>query len=265
MLSQVRVTRGDGFIARRGRYRERDIVLFESGPGAGLRGECRPCADRRLPPAASRLLGFAGGPDRGIKRYHLVAADSLVNGEGLEITLDPAALVPWLAEVSDLPLRAVAYAGPHRPPQRRKAAAWRAASSPGRRYGIVCRRQGMPSARLPVPPVVRAISDAVDDELPSDIGHLLSRKTFAGSPARRSHWFRRPGRGEGPLQSPSKRPWEALRWLAKFLASFYTITLRRDAMNHHGGSVRCVEHGNIAGVVRCAKPSRGRLTVPPKF
>ena len=221
MLSQVRVTRGDGFTARRGRYRDRDIVLFESGPGTVHAAKAAHALIDAYRPRLVVSSGFAGGLDLRLRRYDLVVADSLVNSTGSEITLDPAALVPWLNEVPNLHRgRLLTFNRIVRlsEEKRQLGEQHQALAVDMESFAVVevCRQREVPVL------VVRAISDAVDDELPPDIGNLLSRKTFAGQlGAAVGSVFRRPGAAKD-LFKLHQTALEASGRLAKFLAKLCT-------------------------------------------
>ena len=111
-LSQIRVTRGDGFIARQGRRGHREVVLVESGPGGPRAAMAAQALIDAYRPRLMVSAGFAGGLDALARRQDLVVATSLTRlpspsgrgagGEGSEMTLDPAGVVPWLDEVPDL-------------------------------------------------------------------------------------------------------------------------------------------------------------------
>ncbi len=131
--------------------------------------------------------------DPRVKRYDLVAAESLVDADGREIALDPAALAPGLNDVQNLhrgrllTVDRIVRLGEEK---RRLGAEHQALAVDMESFAVaeVCRARDVPVL------VVRAISDAVDDELPPDIGHLLSRKSFAGQlGAAVGSVFRRPG------------------------------------------------------------------------
>jgi adenosylhomocysteine nucleosidase len=217
MLNQVRVTRGDGFTARWGRYREQDIVLFESGPGTVRAAKAAHALIDAYRPRLVVSSGFAGGLDPQLRRFDLVAADSLVNATGSEITLDPADLVPWLAEVPNLHCgrlltfdRIVRLSAK----KRQLGEQHQALAVDMESFAVVevCRARNVPVL------AVRAISDAVDDELPKDIGHLLAQKTFAGQlGAAVGSVFRRPGAAKD-LFKLHQAALEASSRLASFLA-----------------------------------------------
>ena len=78
-LSQVRVTRGDGFIARQGRRGNREIVLVESGPGGHRAAKAAQAMIDAYRPRLVVSAGFAGGLDPRAQRQDLVVATSLCN------------------------------------------------------------------------------------------------------------------------------------------------------------------------------------------
>src|SRR5271166_4731613 len=71
-LSRVRVTRGDGFIARQGRHGNREIVLLESGPGAHRAAKAAHAMIDAYRPRLVISAGFAGGLDPRAQRQDLV-------------------------------------------------------------------------------------------------------------------------------------------------------------------------------------------------
>lgn len=193
MLSQVRVTRGDGFIARRGRCGERGIVIVESGPGRQRAAKAAHALIDAYRPQLVVASGFAGGLDPRVKRHDLIAADSLVDADGREIRLDPAAAMPRLDDVQNLHrgrLLTMDRIVRLREEKRQLGILHQALAVDMESFAVaeICR------ARDVAVLVVRGISDAVDDELPPDIGRLLSRKSFAGQlGAAVGSLFRRPG------------------------------------------------------------------------
>jgi adenosylhomocysteine nucleosidase len=191
-LSNVRVTRGDGFIVRQGRHGNREIVLVESGPG-GLRAA--KAAHALVDAYRPRLLasaGFAGGLDPRARRQDLVVATSLLSASGGEIALDPAALASWLDDAPNLHrgrLLTLDRVIRLREEKRQLGRQHDALAVDMETFAVaeVCR------ARATNFLAVRAISDAVDDELPPDIGKLLAQKSFAGQlGAALGSIFRRP-------------------------------------------------------------------------
>jgi adenosylhomocysteine nucleosidase len=189
MLSQVRVTRGDGFLARNGRFGNRQIALVESGPGVDRAAKAAHALIDAYRPRLVVSAGFAGGLDPRARRQDLVVATSLIRlpspsergagGEGGEIALDPAALAPWLDEVPNLHrgrLLTFDRVIRLREEKQRLGRLHEALAVDMETFAVaeVCRARAVDFL------AVRAISDAVDDELPRDIGTLLAQKSFAG-------------------------------------------------------------------------------------
>ena len=178
-LSGVRVTRGDGFIARRGRRGNRPVVLVESGPGAHRAALAAHAMIDAYRPRRIVSAGFAGGLDPRVQRQDLVVANSLCSALGGEVTLDPAALLPWLEEVPHLHRgrlltmdRVVRLREEKQQLGRRHDAL--AVDMEAFAVAEVCQERHVELL------AIRAISDAVDDELPPDIGKLLAQQSFAG-------------------------------------------------------------------------------------
>ena len=133
--------------------------------------------------------GFAGSLDPRVQRQDLIVATSLTRppspsgrgagGEGGEIALDPAALVPWLDEVRNLHRgRLLTFDRVVRLREEKQQLGRQhdALAVDMETFAVaeVCRQRAVDFF------AVRAISDAVDDELPPDIGKLLVQKSFAG-------------------------------------------------------------------------------------
>jgi adenosylhomocysteine nucleosidase len=226
LLSEVRVTRGDGFTVRRGRYGERDVVLVESGPGRARAAKAAHALIDAYRPRLVASSGFAGGLDSRLKRFDLVAADSLVDTDGREMGLDAAMIAPWMNEVPNLHrgrLLTVDRIIRLSEEKRQLGAKHQAFAVDMESFAVaeVCREREVPLL------VVRAISDAVDQELPADIGHLLAQKSFAGQlGAAVGSVFRRPGAAKD-LFNLHQTALEASGRLAKFLSQLCT---------HHPGA-----------------------------
>jgi adenosylhomocysteine nucleosidase len=180
MLSQARVIRGNGFTMRQGRCRDREVVLIESGPGSSRVAQAAHALIDAHRPRVVVSAGFAGGLVSGVARQDLVVADSVLDGlRGTEIAVDSVQMLPWLAEVRNLHVgRVLTFDRVVRLAEEKR--------SLGSRHGAlavdmesfavaeVCR------SREAIFLNIRAISDAVDDELPPDIGRLLAQRSFAG-------------------------------------------------------------------------------------
>ncbi len=191
-LSQVRVIRGDGFVVRQGRHGSREIVLVESGPGRRRAAKAAHALIDAYRPQLIVSAGFAGGLNRRAKRQDLVVATSLVNAEGGKVTLDPDALAPWLNEVQNLHrgrLLTCDRVVRLREEKQQLGCQHDALAVDMESFAVaeICRERAVDFL------AIRAISDAVDDELPPDIGKLLAQKSFAGQlGAALGSVFRRP-------------------------------------------------------------------------
>jgi len=191
-LGKVRVTRGDGFIARQGRHGGREIALVESGPGGHRAAKAAHALIDAYRPRLVVSAGFAGGLDPQARRHDLVVGTTLLNTLGGEITLNPAELMPWWDEVPHLRRgRLLSVDRVIRLRQEKQQLGRRhdalAVDMESFTVAEVCRERAV--AFL----AIRAISDAVDDELPRDIGKLLAQKSFAGQlGAAMGSVFRRP-------------------------------------------------------------------------
>ena len=179
LLEAVRVTRGDGFTVREGTLHDRRIVVVESGPGAARAVKATHALIDAYKPRLVISAGFAGGLDAAVHRHDLVVPASIVDAEDNEFVVDETALPTLLDETSHLHCgrlltmnRIVRLTSEKRQLGRDHGAL--AVDMESRNVAEVCRQRAIPFF------VVRAISDALDDELPPDIGKLLSQQSFAG-------------------------------------------------------------------------------------
>jgi adenosylhomocysteine nucleosidase len=194
MLGNVRVTRGDGFVARQGSYGKRPVVVVESGTGERRAAKATHAMIDAYRPRFVASAGFAGGLDPQVRRNDLVLANSLIRlpspsgggrapcthgrGEGGEMTLELATLLPRLGDVPNLHQGRLLTADRviRRREEKLQLGRQHAALAVDMETFVVaevCRRRGVEFLS------VRAISDAADDELPADIGKLLAQKSFA--------------------------------------------------------------------------------------
>ena len=215
-LSQVRVTRGDGFIVRQGRRGNREVVLVESGPGGHRAAKAAQAMIDAYRPRLMVSAGFAGGLDPRVQRQDLVVATSLTRppspsgrgagGEGGELALDPAALVPWLDEVRNLHRgRLLTFDRVVRLREEKQQLGRQhdALAVDMETFAVaeVCRQRAVDFF------AVRAISDAVDDELPPRYWKTARAEVVCRPTRRRGGIdFSASRRREGSLQSSSKRP-----------------------------------------------------------
>jgi adenosylhomocysteine nucleosidase len=223
-LRQVRVTRGDGFLARQGYYGKRPVVLLESGPGERRAAKAAHALIDAYRPRLVVSAGFAGGLIPQVRRNDLVLATSLVrltshSGGAGEIPLDPAATLPWLGEVRGLHQGRLLTADRVIHSRDEKLQLGRthdAVAVDMETYAVaeVCRQRRTDFLSI------RAVSDAAGDELPRDIGKLLAQKSFAGRlGAALGSIFRRPASAKDLFHlhqtalASSKRLAEFLRML----------------------------------------------------
>jgi len=178
-LSDVRVIRGDGFMVREGRHSNRAIAVVESGAGVVRAAKAAQAMIDAYRPRLVVAAGFAGGLDSKAKRADLVAATSLVSAQGDQMTLEPTLLVPWLAEAQNLHQgRLLTFDRIVRLREEKQLLGRQhdALAVDMETFAVaeVCRERAVDLL------AIRAISDAVHDELPRDIGKLLAQKSFAG-------------------------------------------------------------------------------------
>ena len=96
LLDSVVTARGEGFIARRGTLRGRNVILIESGAGPDRAAKATEALIEAHQPEWVISAGFAGGLQPNLARHDIVMADSLcdINDRRLAIDLkvDPATL-----------------------------------------------------------------------------------------------------------------------------------------------------------------------------
>ncbi len=191
-LKAVRVTRGDGFTVREGTLSERHILIVESGPGAACAIKATNALIDTHRPRLIVSSGFAGGLDAALHRLDLIVPTSIVDAEGNEIAVDASVVPNWLNDFNDLHRgRLLTMNRIVRLPSEKQQLGCRlravAVDMESHAVAAVCRNRQTPFL------AVRAISDAATDELPPDIGKLLSQTSFAGQfGAALGSIFRRP-------------------------------------------------------------------------
>ena len=225
-------SRGHGFAVCQGGLKGRHVVVTQSGPG---RQAAAHAADALIAGHRPRWIisaGFAGGLTDELKRRDLVMADSLVDAGGnrlaLDFKVDPAALArtPGVHVGRLLTVDGLVRL---REEKRSLGEKHQALSVDMEGYAVdeVCRRRQVRFL------AVRVVSDAVDDELPTDVERLLKQKTPAAKLGAvvGSVWNR---------PSSMKDLWKlkedaliASDRLARFLAS--TIEQLAPAQERHGG------------------------------
>lgn len=166
-------------IERAGKLGGREVAVIESGVGEKAAARATTEAIKFYQPKWVISAGFAGGLDEKLRRGHIVMANEVVNlaREKLDVglSLDPQSLVGMkglhagrLLTVDTI-LREPAE-------RRRLAEQYQAIACDMESFAVAdaCRRHNVPCLSI------RVISDAVDDELPPEIEHLLKQKSLAG-------------------------------------------------------------------------------------
>ena len=199
-----------------GKLAGREVVVVESGMGAKAAARATAEAIKFYQPKWVISAGFAGALDEQLRRGHILMADEVADLAGQKIavglTLDPASAaatkglhIGRLLTVDDI----------IRQPQQRRMLATQhgAIACDMETFAVakVCQEHGV---RLLS---VRIISDAVDDELPPEIEHLLAQKTLAAKlGAAAGAIFRRPSAAKD-LWQLREDALKASDRLAKFL------------------------------------------------
>jgi adenosylhomocysteine nucleosidase len=162
---------------RAGKLAGREVVIVESGVGAAA-ARAATAAIKFYQPRWVISAGFAGALCEPLRRGHILMADEVANlaGERLPVgrKLDPQ----WVAATKGLHVgRLLSVNDVVRQPAQRQALAAEhgalACDLETFAVAAACRELHTPLLS------VRIISDAVDDELPPEIGHLLSQRTLA--------------------------------------------------------------------------------------
>jgi adenosylhomocysteine nucleosidase len=162
-----------------GKLAGREVAVIEGGVGQKAAVRATAEAIKFYQPKWVISAGFGGGLNDGLRRGHIVMADEVANLAGQRLAvglqLDPASLaamkglhVGRLLTVDSI-LR--------QPAERRRLAEQHGAIACDMESFAVaetCRQHGIPLL------AIRVISDAVDDELPPEIEHLLAQKSLAG-------------------------------------------------------------------------------------
>jgi adenosylhomocysteine nucleosidase len=166
-------------IERAGRLDGREVVIVESGVGAAAAERATKAAIEFYQPKWVVSAGFAGALDEQLRRGHVLMADTVVSEQGnplsVGIKLDPHVIAATKGlHVGKLLTVERVIGHPHE--RRRLFDQHAALACDMETYGVAqaCRDAG---TRLVS---VRIVSDAVDDELPPEIEHLLAQKSLAG-------------------------------------------------------------------------------------
>jgi adenosylhomocysteine nucleosidase len=166
-------------IERAGKLDGREVVIVESGVGAAAAARATKAAIEFYRPRWVVSAGFAGALHEDLRRGHVLMADTVSRESGEQLSvgikLDPQVLaatkglhVGRLLTVD----RLIRHPAERRSLHEQTAGV--ACDMETFAVAEACRAAG---TRLLS---VRIISDAVDDELPRELEHLLSQKTLAG-------------------------------------------------------------------------------------
>jgi len=166
-------------LERAGKLDGREVVIVESGVGAAAAARATKAAIEFYQPRWVVSAGFAGALHEDLRRGHVLMADSVASESGEQLSvgikLEPHVLtatkglhVGRLLTVD----RLIRHSDERRKLYEKHAAV--ACDMETFAVAQACRDGG---TRLLS---VRIVSDAIDDELPPEIEHLLSQKTLAG-------------------------------------------------------------------------------------
>lgn len=174
LLKGVQTARQPHGIEHAGKLAGREVVIVESGVGSKAATRATAEAIKFYQPRWVVSAGFAGALDENLRRGHILMADEVANptGERLAVgmkleTAGKGLHVGRLLTVGDIV---------RRPADRRRLAAEHGALACDMETFGVARACAERGVRLLS---VRIISDALDDELPSEVENLLEQKTLA--------------------------------------------------------------------------------------
>jgi adenosylhomocysteine nucleosidase len=175
-LGGVVTTQGAGFKAHRGAWRDRGVLLVESGMGRERAARAAEAVIHAHQPAWVISTGFAGGLAPELARLHLVVGNSVSNSDGQRLAID----VKLVAD----PRRGL-HVGRHVTVDRivRTTAEKRALAEKSGAIAVDMETFAVAEACRAAKTkfmAVRIISDSVDDELPADLERLVQRPSMAG-------------------------------------------------------------------------------------
>lgn len=166
-------------LERAGKLAGREVVIVEGGVGQKAAARATAEVIKFYRPTWIVSAGFAGGLDETLRRGHIVLADEVINRKGERIATDLRLDRESLAATKGLHVGRLLTVDSilRQPAERRNLASEHAAIACDMEsfaIAAACRQQGVPFL------AIRIISDAVDDELPPEIEHLLKQKSLAG-------------------------------------------------------------------------------------
>ena len=173
-LSGVVTNRGKGFVAHEGSLVGRRVVAMVSGPGRAAAERATEALIAGHRPKWVVSSGFAGALVKDLERGDLVLANQIMDSGGGRLSIDfrleetPGVHVGRLLTVDRIVRKA--------DERRRLADEHDAMAVDMETFAVaeVCRRVKIRFLSI------RVISDALDDELPEDIEHLMQQKNLAG-------------------------------------------------------------------------------------
>ena len=180
LLDGVVTTRGDGFLVRQGSLAGRGIVIVEAGAGklAAARATQALVAGHR--PRWIISAGFAGGLVDPLRRGDFLMASEIVDTSGKKLSIDfkiDAAALSSSKTVCHVGRLLTTDRIVSRAAEKRELGLTHQALAVDMEswaVGEVCRQDKVRFL------AIRIVSDAVDDELPGDLGRMLMQRTRAG-------------------------------------------------------------------------------------
>jgi adenosylhomocysteine nucleosidase len=162
-----------------GKLAGREVVIVESGVGQAAAARATAEAIKFYQPRWVISAGFAGGLTDELRRGHIVMADEVVNASGRQLNVDLHIDRQSLAGSKGLHvgrLLTIDSVLRESAERRRLAAQHQAIACDMESFSVVeaCRQLNVPCL------AIRIISDAVDDELPPEVEHLLKQRSLAG-------------------------------------------------------------------------------------
>jgi len=166
-------------VERAGKLGSREVAIVEGGVGQKAIARATTEAIKFYQPKWVISAGFAGGLNEQLRRGQIVMADEVINLAGETIPVDLRLDRESLAASKGLHVgRLLTVDSILREPSERRdlAAKHSAIACDMETFAVAaaCRQHGIPFL------AIRIISDAVDDELPPEIEHLLKQKSLVG-------------------------------------------------------------------------------------
>lgn len=179
LLRDSETSRHPHGVERAGKLGGREVAIVEGGVGQKAAGRATAEAIKFYQPKWVVSAGFAGGLNETLRRGQIVMADEVINLAGETIRVDLRLDRESLAATKGLHVGRLLTVDSilREPAERRDLAAKHgsiACDMETFAVAAACRQQGIPFL------AIRIISDAVDDELPPEIEHLLKQKSLAG-------------------------------------------------------------------------------------